>query len=135
MSVTKRCNGDVNPCRFVKLATADDSVTQSGTNEEIHGISQKDARDAPIPSASTLAGAAGDEIEVHLPPEEDILLEIGSGGVSYGNRITSDTNGKGIAMGSTAATKYNVGAVALEDMAENGFCRVRVHLEAVTFPA
>lgn len=131
MSVTKRCNGNINPSRFVKLATADDSVTQCGSAEVIHGISQRDIRDID----GTVAGAAGEEIEVHLPPEEDILLELGSGGATYGDRLTSDTNGKGIAMGSTAATKYNVGAIALENGSEGDLIRVRVHIESVTFPA
>lgn len=134
-SQTYNANGDINPCRFVNIETLDDTVSEADSAEVIHGISQRFPRAAPIEGASTLAAAAGQELTVHLAGARDVLLEIGSGGCTPGMKLIADTDGKGIAMGSTAATKYNVGAIAKETRLAGEFARVDVHIEAVTFPA
>lgn len=137
-SMTFMANGDINPSRFVNIETLDDTVSEADSAEVCHGISQEWARAAPVEGASTLAAAAGQSLLVYTPGNDNVggvLLQIGSGGCTRGARLTSDADGKGVNMGSTAATKYNVGAIALESCLENEFARVLPHIEAVTFPA
>lgn len=133
---TKRATGNISPSRFVKLVTAADSVGQSGTNEAIYGISQEFPRAAPVEGASAYAAAAGEELMVYTAgDDEGCLLEIGSGGITLGVMLTSDTDGKGIALASTAATLFNVGAIALETGSAGDFVRVKPLILKVTNPA
>lgn len=109
------CGGDIAPSRFVKHSTAADfTVLQADLNSNPVGISQAWAQNAPIPSASTLAGTTGDQIQVHYPSSGDdndstVWLELG-GTVTRGDRLMPDANGKGI----TATTGKYYGAVAQE---------------------
>lgn len=109
------CGGDINPSRFVKHSTAADfTVLQADLNSNPVGISQAWAQTAPIPSASTLAGTTGDQIQVHYPGSGDdndstVWLELG-GTVTRGDRLMPDANGKGI----TATTGKYYGAIAEE---------------------
>lgn len=128
-----KAGGNITPSRFVKIS-GEQTVVAAGSNERVDGIAQRYPRDAQLSGASALAGASGDSILVHVPDANDreVLLEIGSGGCSAGERLISDTNGKGITMPTTAGTQQNVGAIAQEDADENGFCLVQVTRELVT---
>jgi hypothetical protein len=109
------CGGDINPSRFVTHSTAADfTVIQSVADARPAGISQEYTRDAPIPGASTLAGAAGDSINVYYPSSGDdngstVWLELG-GTVTRGALLMPDASGKGI----TATTGKWYGALAEE---------------------
>jgi hypothetical protein len=107
--------GDIYPARFVKVSTAGDrAVLACGTNEQPCGISQMGQRDAPVTGASDLAAASGEAVAINGAFGEPCLLEIGSGGVTRGANIKSDTDGKGVLSATTGATMQWIGAVALE---------------------
>ena len=104
--------GDINPSRFVtpKGTTNGFTVKEADANELIVGISQEGARDAPIPSASTLAAATGENIHVYGPGEV-CMLQMGAT-CNAGALLKSDADGKG-----TPVTSNNdkYGAIALQD--------------------
>jgi hypothetical protein len=96
------CGGNIAPSRFVKHSTAADfTVLQADLNSHPMGIAQAWAQDAPIPGASTLAGEAGDHIQVHQPGSGDdndstVWIELGAT-VTAGAYLMPDADGKGIA--------------------------------------
>ena len=123
-----KAGGDINTARFVNLSTSDDNtVLEADANETVFGISSESAQDAPIPSASTLAAAAGDYLRVYQPGEV-CLLKIGSGGVTAGDKIKSDADGQGVAAATTGTTEQHYGAIALETAAEGALARVKVEV-------
>jgi len=125
--------GDVNPARFIKVSTAADyTVLQAGANEAVFGISSSASRDAPIPSASTLAAAATQSLAFN-PVGSFCLLEL-AGTVTRGDEIKSDADGKGVVRATTGATLQNFGAVALESGVSGELIRVLVVRGAV-YPA
>ena len=106
MPIPKRsfyASGAIAAYRFVKFAAADNAMAQaSASTDMIIGISNllgaEDTRPVDV-------GFVGDVV----------LLDIG-GTVTRGQDLTSDANGKGVAVTNTvaAATNTNVGAVALQ---------------------
>lgn len=101
--------GNIAPSRFVKLSTtANGRVAQCGSAEQIYGISQPGTRNTPYSSLDDgYAAIAGENLLVYGAPGARCLLELG-GTVTRGDRLKSDTNGKG-----TTATTEEYGAVAL----------------------
>lgn len=126
----------IRVCRFVTLDTsADFTVNEADANEKIHGISQEGGRVAPIPSVTAdppEAAQAGEQLEVHSTDDRVVMLEIGTGGVTAGDRIESDADGKGVTMATTAGTTREVGAIALETASAGDLARVEVHRQAYT---
>lgn len=119
-----KAGGDVRPCRFVTYsAAADFTVLESNADDRPFGISQKGTQDAPgLTGASALAAASGDPLTVYGPGSVQVHLEIGSGGVTRGQPLMPDADGKGI----TATTGKYFGAIALESAAAGEFCKVLV---------
>lgn len=107
-----KAGGDINPSRFIRLDTSDDNtaVECSAATAAILGISTDATKVAPQDGASTLAAEAGDHVEWRK--DGDVaLLELGTGGATRGDTLTSDANGQGI----TTTTDANFyGAIALE---------------------
>lgn len=111
--------GDIRPCRFVKIDTSNDfGVLEADANEDGIGISQEGTKQAPIPGASTLAAADGENIQVYGPGEV-CLLQLGSGGATRGGNLKSDADGKGVAVATTGTTIQLVRAVALQSGLED----------------
>lgn len=116
--------GTIRPSRFVKFSTAADyTLLEADANEMPCGISDAATRDAPIADASGDIASSGDQF-MYIPEGNVCLLEIGSGGITRGAYLKSDTDGKGVAL--AASTKQNVGAVALESASAGELCRVLV---------
>lgn len=106
-------NGNINPCRFVKVSGPLKISQCSVAGERAFGISQEGLMDTPIPGASSaLAAEAGRHVGV-FGPGETCLVQVASAVVS-GNLLKGDANGKAVAT-STANDIYN--AIALEDQA------------------
>lgn len=115
MSLQVFAGGDINPCRFVKASTAaDNTVLEADANERVIGISGEGAQDAPIPGASTLAAASGEQLQIINTPEHRCLLELGSGGATRGDLLKSDADGKGVAIATSGTTIQHYGAIALQ---------------------
>lgn len=106
--------GDINPSRFVRISTAaNKTVLEADAGSRTYGISQEGTQDTPLPNASTLAAAAGDQLRLYKRGEI-ALLEIGSGGCTAGDALKSDGDGKGV---TTTTNNDWVGAEALETAA------------------
>lgn len=122
--------GDIRPCRIVKMDTTASEpfqVKEADANEFGIGVSQEGTRLAPGVSGST-ANAGEDTYQVRVfGPGEQPLLELGSGGITQGDLIKSDADGKGVAVATTGTTIQNYIGWALEDGAENEKVRIFVH--------
>lgn len=124
-----RAGGTIRVARFVKSSTsANNTVLEADANEPVVGISQIGGREAPIPAATTdpvVAAIAGENVHVHvLGGDHDVVLRIGSGGVTAGARIKSDADGNGVLVATTGTTIQHVGALALETASEGELCKV-----------
>lgn len=125
--------GDIRTCRFVKMGAADLTVLESDANEAVIGISQEGAKSAPIPGASVLAAAAGENIDVHGLGVECLLVI--SDTVARGAYVKSDADGAGVTLATTGTTAQNVGAMALQSGVAGDKIRVVVlHMHKV-YPA
>lgn len=120
-------NGNIYPCRFVKLdTTAPFKILQAGANEAILGISQVGTKDPPGVSGSTAyAATAGVECQVFMAGSRT-LLELPAAGCTTGDRLGPDADGKGVVVTPGAGTDYWVGALALQTFVAAGLCEVEV---------
>lgn len=128
--------GTIQPARFVSMDTTGGnlfSVIQSVLNDtKIIGISQPGSEDAPgTTGAASDAARSGASLQVYGPGDV-CLLEIGAGGITAGDWLESDANGKGITASLASATAVYYGAKALETAAASEKARVVVVLGAIT---
>lgn len=108
-SFSKIANGNIAPCRFVRLDTTNEGrVVQSGAGEEVWGISQPYERRHTLLSDG-YAAIAGENVNVIGPGDDEALLDLG-GTVAVGDRLKSDANGKGV---TASVDKDKAGAIAL----------------------
>ena len=121
--------GTIEPCRFVIHSTATKTVTQAAAvTSPYAGISQEGSAAPPISGAATAAATSGTGLRVYGPGEE-CTLEIGSGGVTAGDMLVSDSSGKGITRSAyNSANVQFVGAIALATASAGELCPVRVVL-------
>lgn len=107
-------NGDIYPCRFVKIdttVTTAPRVIQNAANSTASlGVSMEGTKAAPTDGASTLAASAGLQLSVHIMGDM-CLLQLGVGGAVVGDSLTSDADGKGVI---TTTAGHHVGAIALQ---------------------
>jgi hypothetical protein len=110
-SFSKLPAGNIAPARFVKLGTVAGTVLQCGAGENIWGISTPHTRKLALPGVDDgYAGVDGDgAMNIFGPGDDEALLEIG-GTVTYGQRLKSDADGKGVA---ATTDKDAAGAIAL----------------------
>lgn len=123
---TMMANGTIIRCRFVKMdPTVNHKVIPiTVTGDVMIGVSGDEARTAPTPDVGITpyqVAQAGEPVDVH-PDTAECLLEIGAGGCSAGDRLTSDNAGKGVTnpktghpphIGAIALTAANAGELAL----------------------
>ena len=102
-------NGDIYPCRFVKLDPADGKVVQCLAGDLPFGISQEGTRRSPYVDPSGKAAAAGEPLAVYTLGER-ALLQV-NGPVTPELRLKADANGMGIAVASPSVDAY--GGIAL----------------------
>jgi len=102
--------GNIAPSRFVmgEAGTAK-TVVQATANAKVMGISQEGGRQAPLNDLVTTIYAAidGDSLKVYGDSDTDVLLEVGTAGVTAFDNLTSDGNG----MARTSVAGENTGAV------------------------
>lgn len=124
--------GTIRRSRFVKQSTTENNTClEADANEQTIGISQIGGREAPIPSVTAdppEAAQDGDLVNIHCNEglRDDVVLEIGSGGITAGAQIKSDADGKGVAAATTGTTVQWVGAIALEAASAGELCKVLV---------
>jgi hypothetical protein len=123
-------NGNINPCRFVKVdSSIAKGVVIAGANDAVIGVSQEGFASAPIPTnTSGYAGTAGLPMGVYTNGAI-CLLELGTGGATEGGYLKSDASGKGVAVATTGVTKQSFGAQAMETGLAGEKIRVRVYID------
>lgn len=100
---TLKANGNIYPCRFVKLdPSGDHLVLQAGAGDKCIGVSQRGQHAAPLDgleSGNYAATQASPELQISTFGE---TVEIDCGGtITPGDRLKSDANGKAITAGAT----------------------------------
>jgi hypothetical protein len=115
--------GDIYPCRFIKPGTSAWGALQATLNSANVGISI-DAQKAPATTSGGVAATTGDTLN-YFEEGEYCLLEFG-GTVGIDGEVTSDANGKGIAVGTTSGTTYYVSAIAIEGGAAGSIRKVKI---------
>lgn len=119
--------GTIQPHRFVQLDPNNAyTALQASAGAPIMGIAAECTDRAPIPENGTTAPAAvsGDPFR-HYGVGEIAPLEVG-GDVSPGDKLRSDTDGKGVVVDTSSGGDQNVGAVALEAGAAGNIIKVTV---------
>jgi hypothetical protein len=121
--LSMKANGNITMSRFVRIDTSGDGlVVQAGTGEKCFGVSQAGSRRVPYSSLDDgYAAIAGEDLEVFGIGEE-CWLEIG-GTVTVGDRLKSDTDGKGV---TTTTNLDEWGAVARQAGTSGQLIRVQV---------
>lgn len=119
-------NGNITPSTFVKIDTTQTctSVIQAAAATDYPiGVSKESTDQPPIPTltGTQYAAIAGENCKVYQVGDT-CLLNIGSGGCTAGDKLTSDGSGNGI----TASSGNIYGAIALETVSANFAARVRV---------
>lgn len=117
-----RAGGTIQPSTFVKLSTsADNTVLAAGSGDLPIGIATPSAKLVPAFSQTGEAADSGDSVTVFGLGEVCLLLA-GSGGLTHGDLVKSDSNGAGI----TASGGDKVGAFCLSNASAGNFARVQV---------
>lgn len=116
-SFTRVANGDIAPCRFVKLdTTADGRVLAAGAGDRPFGISQKATHNIAMSGGGFtqtddgLAAKAGEMLNIHGQVGETCLLELG-GTVTRGDLLKPGSAGVGVT-GNTDKDKSGAEALA-----------------------
>lgn len=103
-------NGTIYPCRFAYLVTTlPGRVTQATSGQQVYGITQFGIRRTPYIETLGRAALVNESIGV-FDDGSECKLELG-GTVSTGDRLKSDSNGKGVA---TTTNLDEYGAIAME---------------------
>jgi len=117
--------GNIAPSRFVKRTSSsgESIITQCGTNGDIAGISPQHTRRMALSGWDDgYAAISGENMSYIGPGDDEAMLEVGSGGLTAGCYIKSDTDGKGVI---ATTDKDHVGAIALHDAVAGALARVK----------
>lgn len=119
--IPANANGNIGTALFVKLTSTGWGVA-TVTGERVDGVSSDAALNAPIPSQTTqYAGEANLPMKV-IPPGNIALVTVGTGGITVGTRVMTDSDGTCIA----ATTTKMAAGLALETAAAGVLARVRL---------
>mgnify|MGYP000290540681 FL=1 len=112
--------------RFVKSSGVGTVATQTTSGGICLGVTTSGGRAAPIPlntADPVEAAQSGEDVQVlEGEPGERPEVLVGSGGLSVGGEVMSDTAGKGVA--ATGTGKYVVG-IALATAAAGELCPIK----------
>lgn len=125
--------GTIRPSRFISVSTAADFTALEGeSNAVVFGVSLEGSNYPPLSDIVSTNNAAtvGQEVRIYGPGEV-CSLEVGSGGVTRGDRLKSDGDGKAVTIASTGTTVQNYGAIALQSGAESECIRAYLVIGSV----
>lgn len=117
----------IYPSRFVKPSTAADFEVLAGTdNAQCLGISQDGTNYAPLSdqTVSAYAATVGQNIEIY-GDGDTCLLEAGAT-ITRGDRLSSDSVGRGTKIETTGTVIQQIGALALQSGIVGDLVRVQV---------
>ena len=114
--------GDINPARFVSLSTsANNTVVESNAGDTtVVGITDESTKNAPQTGGSTLHAEDNDHVRMHQYGE-DCLVKVGTGGLTAGDYVKPDADGKGVTASTTADVAF---AIAFETATAGDLARV-----------
>jgi len=111
----------IYPSRFVEMdVSVAKTMLLAGANARPIGISQVGARIAPLSDLITTAEAAQDGEAMQIFGDGDVCLLEAGGSITTGDRLRSDSVGRGVTIATTGTTIQNIGAMALEDASAAG---------------
>lgn len=129
--------GDIKPARFVRI-TGEFTISQcSASTQPIIGVSQEGTFSPPNLATllggteSGLAASEGQSLKV-FGLGDVCMIFAGTGGVTAGTKVKSDSDGKAVNIGTVAGT-YNVGGTALNTVnaGEKVLIQVNPHVVVV----
>jgi len=128
--------GNINCCRFVRIDPAtDNGALQCGDNLLPIGISYEGTNYPPLSDQTTSEYAAQADEYLGLYGNGDICLIEAGDAVVRGNRLKSDSVGRGVPIATAGAIVQQCGARALESASAAGE-KIRVQVElGATYPA
>lgn len=114
-------NGNIRPSRFVKLDTsADKKVVEGTANAQIIGVSMEGTNYPPLNDLSITAYAAEAGQYMQMYGDGDVCLLEAGDAITMGDRLKSDSAGRGVAIATSGTTIQQIGAVALQTAAAAG---------------
>lgn len=113
--------GSIHPSRFVTIDTGhNDTCAVATANAKIIGITMEGTNYPPLSDLS-LDGHAADEGDyVKLYGLGDVCLLEAGDVITAGDRLKSDSTGRGVPIATTGTTIQHIGAIALEAAAAAG---------------
>ena len=122
-----QASANIRPSRFVKFSGTN-TVAECDAGEAMVGISAEGSNYPPLPGQAEYAAASGDPCSIIFvgdggQEDRPVLLVLGSGGATQGQRLKSDNDGAGV----VASTNNDIyGAIALEAGSSGEAVRVRL---------
>jgi len=114
-------NGTIRPSRFVQLdSSAAHKGLEGSANCQIIGIAMPGSNYPPLSDLITTPNAATVGQYFQMYGDGEVCLVEAGAAVTTGNRLKSDSVGRGVAIATTGTTIQQFGAVALEDAAAAG---------------
>jgi hypothetical protein len=111
--------------RFVKVSGAHTVAEQTTSGGLCIGVSQDGGRAPAIPLNTTSpveAAQSGETLNVHVGDDSEYpRVLVGTGGLTAGGEVMSDTSGQGVA----ATTGKYVQGIAMETAAAGEWCPIR----------
>lgn len=122
-------NGDIRPSRFVQQdSSADHKATEGGDNVPVIGVAMESSNYPPLSdlAITVLAAQAGQYFKMYGDGEQ-CLLEAGAA-ITHGDKLKSDSVGRGVPILTTGTVLQHFGATALQTAAAAGeLIPVQVH--------
>lgn len=117
-------SGDIYPRRFAVNSGVRTLAQASNATTRPWGITKDFNRYPPgYPGDDSKHAVSGEPVSLN-PPFTIAALDVGSGGLTAGDKVVSDGSGKGITAASTGTALQWVGAIALQTAVEGDKCDV-----------
>ena len=114
-------NGAIRPSRFVQLDTsADKKVIEGTANCKLIGVAHEGTNYPPLSDLSITAYAAEAGEYLKMYGDGDVCLLEAGDAITMGDRLKSDSAGRGVAIATTGTTIQQFGAVALQTASAAG---------------
>lgn len=130
-------SGSIIRSRFVTVSGSN-TVAQAGANGRVYGVAQEGGYLPPLPDVTAdpaLAAIAGLQLNVFHVPGTIAMVEVGSGGVTAGGLVESDSVGRAVTAATTAATVREIGGIVLATTAAGGLAPIELRQHSRTNPA
>jgi len=117
---------DVNRCRFLKGGASEGKLIHATANAEVLGVSGQSLEDLPglAGADANIHARSGKPVDAETMIGSEVLVLVGSGGVTKDARVISDGTGQAVLAATTGTTRQLVCGIALQDAAAGEFARI-----------